>query len=284
MDTGETVAVVLMALVLARRDACSASLREKALFLVSQKQSPEAESILLDAIRNDPDARVRKRAVFWLGQVNTDRATRELESILGSASADEELRENAIMALMQQSGGRGAKTVRAVAEDASAPASLRAKAVFWLGQNQSAENATFLRDLVSRLATSRSEKDDEVAQRILFSLSQMRGAGNERWLMDIAADPKYSVEVRRKAVFSAGQGDVSAAELIALYDKVREQDVKAQVIWVLSMKDQPAATDKLIDIARHDPDVQMRKKAIFWLGQSNDPRVKQLLLDIINGR
>jgi TolA-binding protein len=270
--------------VLARRDACSASLREKALFLVSQKQSPETESILLDAIRNDPDARVRKRAVFWLGQVNTDRATRELESILGSASADEELRENAIMALMQQSGGRGAKTVRAVAEDASAPASLRAKAVFWLGQNQSAENATFLRDLFSRLATSRSEKDDEVAQRILFSLSQMRGAGNERWLMDIAADPKYSVEVRRKAVFSAGQGDVSAAELIALYDKVREQDVKAQVIWVLSMKDQPAATDKLIDIARHDPDVQMRKKAIFWLGQSNDPRVKQLLLDIINGR
>jgi len=28
----------------------------------------------------------------------------------------------------------------------------------------------------------------------------------------------------------------------------------------------------------------MRKKAIFWLGQSRDPRVKQLLLDIINGR
>jgi len=27
----------------------------------------------------------------------------------------------------------------------------------------------------------------------------------------------------------------------------------------------------------------MRKKAIFWLGQKNDPRVRQLLIDIIKG-
>jgi len=26
----------------------------------------------------------------------------------------------------------------------------------------------------------------------------------------------------------------------------------------------------------------MRKKAIFWLGQSNDPRAKDVLLEIIN--
>jgi len=36
-------------------------------------------------------------------------------------------------------------------------------------------------------------------------------------------------------------------------------------------------------IAKTDPDREMRKKAIFWLGQMNDPRVKQFLLDIING-
>ena len=36
-------------------------------------------------------------------------------------------------------------------------------------------------------------------------------------------------------------------------------------------------------IARRDPDRELRKKAIFWLGQSNDPRVRDFLLEIING-
>jgi HEAT repeat protein len=277
-------AMPILKQVLARRDACSASLREKALFLVSQKQTPETENILLDAIRNDPDEDVRKRAVFWLGQVNTDRAAQALEGMLASSSTSEELREQAVFALMQQNGDRGSRAVRAIAQDASAPTSLREKAVFWLGQKRSTENAAFLRDLFARLSASKSEKDDEVAQKILFSLSQMRGEGNERWLMDIAADAKYSTDVRKQAIFSAGQAGVSSADLIALYDRVRDNEVKGQLIWVLSSKNETAATDKLIEIARRDPDVQMRKKAIFWLGQSHDPRVKQLLLDIINGR
>jgi hypothetical protein len=39
--------------------------------------------------------------------------------------------------------------------------------------------------------------------------------------------------------------------------------------------------DKLLDIARRDPDAQMRKKALFWLGQSEDPRAAKALQDII---
>jgi len=277
-------AMPILKQVLARRDACSANLREKALFLVSQKRTPETENILLDAVRNDPDEDVRRKAVFWLGQVNTDRAASALESMLASNTTSEELREQAVFALMQQSGDRGSRAVRVIAQDASAPTGLREKAVFWLGQKRSPENAAFLRDLFSRLSATRSEKDDEVAQKILFSLSQMRGEGNDRWLMTIAADPKYSVEVRKQAIFSAGQAGVSSADLIGLYDKVSGDEVKGQLIWVLSSQNETAATDKLIEIAKHDPNVEMRKKAIFWLGQSRDPRVKQLLLDIINGR
>ena len=276
-------AMPILKQVLARRDACSANLRDKALFLVSQKRTPETENILLDVVRSDPDPDVKKKAIFWLGQVNTDRAASALESLLSSSSTSEELREQAVFSLMQQDGDRGSKAVRAVAVDESAPASLREKAVFWLGQKRSPENATFLRDLFARLSASKSAANDEVAQKILFSLSQMRGVGNDRWLMEIAADPKYSVGVRKQAIFSAGQAGVSTADLVGLYDKVRDPDVKGQLIWVLSSQNEAAATDKLIDIAKRDPDVQMRKKAIFWLGQSHDPRVKQLLLDIING-
>ena len=39
--------------------------------------------------------------------------------------------------------------------------------------------------------------------------------------------------------------------------------------------------DKLLEIARRDADPELRKKALFWLGQSNDPRAAKALQDII---
>jgi hypothetical protein len=160
---------------------------------------------------------------------------------------------------------------------------LRDKAVFWLGQHRSSANATYLRGLFNRLANAGGERNEEVLQKILFSLSQMRGEGNDRWLMEIAANPKYSVETRKQAVFGAGQIRVPTAELAALYDKLTDREVKGQLIWVMSDRRDPAAVDRLMEIAKHDKDPEMRRMAMFWLGQSRDPRVKQFLLDIING-
>jgi TolA-binding protein len=276
-------AMPILRQVLAKRDACSASLRAKAVFLVSQKRTPDTEDILLDVVRNDPSPGVRKKGVFWLGQVNSDRAAQALETLLTSNGTSEELREEAVFALMQQRTERGEAAVRAVAQDDQAPPSLREKAVFWLGQNRSAANANFLRGLFTRLASAKGERNETVAQKILFSLSQMRGEGNDRWLMEVAADPKYTVETRKQAIFSAGQIRVPTSELTALYGKLSDRELKGQLIWVLSDRHDTAAMDRLIEIAKHDPDPEMRKKAIFWLGQSHDPRVKQLLLDIING-
>jgi HEAT repeat protein len=221
--------------------------------------------------------------VFWLGQVNSDRAAQALEQLLTSSGTSEELRGEAVFALMQQRTERGEAAVRTVAQDDQAPASLREKAVFWIGQNRSAANASFLRGLFMRLASTRGDRNEAVAQKILFSLSQMRGEGNDRWLMEVAADPKYTVETRKQAIFSAGQIRVATSELAALYGKLSDRELKGQLIWVLSDRHDTAAMDRLIEIAKHDPDPEMRKKAIFWLGQSHDPRVKQLLIDIING-
>jgi TolA-binding protein len=277
-------AVPILKQVLAKRDACSAGLREKAVFLLSQKRTAETEDILLGVVKNDPSREVRKKAVFWLGQVNTDRAAAALEQMLASSTVDDEMREQAVFALMQQHSPRGQAAVRAIAQDPKAPDGVREKAVFWLGQQKSPENAAFLRGMFDKLASApEGSSAESLRQKILFSLSQMRGEGNDKWLMEVAANPKHSVETRKKAIFSAGQAGVTTADLVALYPKLTEPELKGQLIWVLSEKRDPAAFDRLMQIAKTDPDREMRKKAIFWLGQSNDPRVKDFLLEIING-
>jgi len=261
--------------VLARRDACSEVLRRKAVFLVAQHSTPETADILLGAARNDPDREVRRQAIFWLSQVHSARATSALDSILHSSSTDPELRERAIFALSQQNDDGALRTLREFAKS-DAPVDLRRKAVFWLGQgDRSAENATFLRSLYDSPAGAPLR--DEIIQ------AAANNDDSDAWLMDVARDPKQDVEQRKKALFWLGQQRrVAATEFATLYDRLTDREVKEHLIFVLSQRREKAAVDKLFDIARNDNDRELRGKAIFWLGQSDDPRVQQFLMEIIN--
>jgi HEAT repeat protein len=265
--------------VLQKRDECSVALREKAVFLLSQKQSSETEELLLDIIRNDPSRSVRAQAVFWLGQVRTERAAAALEEI-ATSSPDMELRSKAIHALHEHGSARAAALLRRLAESAQTPEHVREQAIFWLGQRRSQENAEFLRSLFAKIGNA--ESNDDVRKKILFSLSQMRGFGNARWLLDIGVDESNSADLRGHALWTAGQAGIAGSELVTVYDRLSDPDVKEKLIWVMSESRDRVATDKLIEIAQKDPDREMRKKALFWLGQKNDPRVRQILLDILN--
>ncbi|HET8712814.1 MAG TPA: HEAT repeat domain-containing protein [Gemmatimonadales bacterium] len=270
-------AVPLLKTVLARRDDGSACLRRKAVFLVSQKRSDETSRILLDAVRNDPDKEVREQAVFWLSQVPGEETVTALDSILQDPKADQEIQEKAIFALSQHRSQRAATILCTYSGRRDRPSELREKSIFWLGQRRSAENQQCLRDLYRNLDT------DELKEKVIFSLSQMGGADNYRWLMDIALNQRENIELRKKALFWAGQGrSVDIADLVRLYDSMADREMKEQLIFVYSQRREDAALEKLFQIGKNDPDRELRKKAIFWVGQSRSPKAAQYLQDLIN--
>lgn len=268
-------AVPILKRVLARRDPCSAELRRKAVFILSQKRTEGTEDILLDLVRNDPDPEVREQAVFWLSQVGTERAVSALDSILRS-SPDPELQKKALFALSQIHGPRAGQILRDYAQRSDAPGEVREQAIFWLGQQHSDENAAFLRDLYARLT------DEDLKDKVIFSISQMHSDENARWMLDLALNEREPVEMRKKALFWAGQTGADIGGLVALYGRTTNEEMKDQLIFVYSQRHEPEAVTKLIDIALHESDQDLRKKAVFWLGQSHDPRARQALLDIIN--
>ena len=272
MDTERAMPILKQ--VLARRDACSVALRRKAVFLVSQKKTPETANILMTAARSDPDQEVREQAVFWLSQVPG--STGLLEEIL-KGNGDQNIKEKALFSLSQQNEPRAQQILRDFAGRESENSDLREEAIFQLGQRRSTENTEFLRSLYTRLT------NEDLKDKIMFSLSQQRDAGNEQWIMNIALNPKEDIELRKKALFLAGQSGVAISELSKLYDRMNDTEMKDQIIFVLSQRQHdPAAMDKMFDIAKNEKDPELRKKAIFWLGQSRDPRVQQFLLDLIN--
>ena len=260
--------------VLARRDPGSTCLRRKAVFLIAQESVAGTEDILLETARNDPDHEVREQAVFWLSQVGTDRAVSALDSILRT-SKDQALQEKAVFALSQHDSPRANQALRAYAERPDLPVDLREKTIFWIGQSGGAENEAFLRELYGRL------KEESLREKVLFSVSQAGGQENARWLLGIAKDGRQPLELRKRALFWAGQSDASLTDLTALYAGMPDREMREQLIFVYSQRDEPAAVDKLLDIAKREPDVELRKKALFWLGQSDDPRAAKALQDII---
>jgi hypothetical protein len=109
----------------------------------------------------------------------------------------------------------------------------------------------------------------------------MGGEENGRWLLGVARDASQSMEMRKQALFWAGQAGVSITELTRLYGSVTDREMREQLIFVYSQRDEPAALDKLIEIAKRDSSPDLRKRALFWLGQSEDGRAVEALQEII---
>jgi HEAT repeat protein len=268
-------AVPILRKVLEKRDEGSVELRRKAVFILSQQDTDETAQIMLDVVRNDPDREVRAQAVFWLSQVPTEEAVIALDSVL-LHSTDREVQEKAVFALSQHGSDRAAQALRNYVERDDVPEALKEKAIFWIGQHHDSENREFLRELYGRLRSA------ELRERVIFAISQGGTEADSRWLMDRALDPEESLEMRKKALFWAGQShEVSTADLVRLYDTMDDLDMKNQLIFVFSQRHEPEVIDKLMDIARNEPDPDLRKKAVFWLGQSGDPRVADFLLELI---
>lgn len=266
-------ALPLLERIMERRGQCDHVLRRKATFLIAQKHSARAADILIKAIREDPDEEVRKQAVFWLSQTRDPRVAGVLRDLVRNGSR--ELQKNAVFSLSQL-GGEGSGALRELAGSDDTPEEIRGEAIFWLGQNNNRQHGEFLRELFKRV------RSQELKDKIIFALAQQRGTGSDQWLLDIAVDAGESVDVRKSALFWAGQNSsVSMERLAALYDRSNDSEIREQLIFVFSQRRERAAVDKLMTIARSDRDREMRKKAIFWLGQSRDPRVLDFLAELI---
>ena len=58
--------------------------------------------------------------------------------------------------------------------------------------------------------------------------------------------------------------------------------MKQHILFTLTQVDSEAAFDKMLEIARSEEDPELREHAIFWIGQSGDPRAQDVLLEILD--
>ena len=67
-------------------------------------------------------------------------------------------------------------------------------------------------------------------------------------------------------------GEKAARAISDAIENDPETAVKKQAVFALSQLPKEESVPKLITVARKNRNKEVRKDAMFWLGQSNDPR------------
>jgi HEAT repeat protein len=137
------------------------------------------------------------------------------------------------------------------------------------------------------------------AARLLIGLAASAGGAGEHavfpatladsvivWpeLLRLARDTSVPAGTRRSAVFWLGQaaGDAATRGLADLVDDGGvDRSVQEHAVFALSQRPADEGVPALIRIARTHRDPEVRKKALFWLGQSGDPRALALFEEIL---
>ena len=101
-----------------------------------------------------------------------------------------------------------------------------------------------------------------------------------RQLLAVAADPRAPLRDRKIAIVHAGWGFAPVEEMVALYDRLDDRELRERLLFGLVARPEDAAVDTLARVARDDPEPSLRRTALYWLRNSRHPRAAALAAEI----
>ena len=207
------------------------------------------------------------------------------ESISGTFSSDidtSNCEPGPVRVVMEIANGRVTSL-----RDYAGPVPALASGTTELGQVSADEGSKFLLSLV--------ENDDvgRVANRAVFPA--MLGRDVVAWptLLRIAKSSDATRRGSRKHDVIFWLGRYAAAKLAGSDDPFAsrepsedndEEDVKAHAVFALSQLRNGGGVEPLIEVARTNKDQRVRARAMFWLGESGDPRALDLFEQVLTGK
>jgi len=201
--------------------------------------------------------------------------TPDLVRIARSQDAKHELRGRAVFYIATYDDPAATRTLRQLAAQDDLDDDVRGAAIIALGrEDMTDDDVNWLRNLYPGVS-------EKLRDNVFLAVSQSDGPTASRWLASVVTDARQSEHTREQAMFWLGQGRGPTADLVRLYDKLDDPSLRNHYTFVLSQRRDGEALDKLIDVAQHDRDKSVRRQALFWLGQSKDPRAVAFIRDLV---
>jgi HEAT repeat protein len=189
-------------------------IRERAVFILSQKDHPDVLPLMIDLATKDPDKKIKETAIFWLGQRKGKESTDALIKIYDQTT------------------------------------------------------------------------DSRLKQRLIHALSQNRSKKAKDKLLEIIKKEKNRKAREMAIFFLAQQRDKEALNLLSdIYFQTDDLNLKKIVIHAISQyihgELSHQAVNKMIEMARKEKDMELKKQLTFWLGQSKNEEAMKFLKEIL---
>ena len=171
---------------------------------------------------------------------------------------------------------RQVERVRTYSEDCALDAGGRT--VHWLQNVAPADSVA----LLSSLIDSESERKSRVTNAALAAISQHAEPSSVATIERLArAHP--AAGARGEALFWLAQmaGEKVAGIITGAIDNDPDTEVKRRAVFALSQLPKNEGVPLMIDVARKNKNPAVRKQAMFWLGQSKDPRAIEFFAEIL---
>ena len=250
-------------------------LRKPMLFLTSLHASPRVVPFLVKIAENDRERELQKKAPFWLGQIPSNESFVALEGLFARAK-ERKLKQDIVFAISQHRSEKVTAKLTEIARN-DGDEKVREKAIFWLGQSDNPQNLRVLQQLFGETQSTFLQK------KVIFSISQHRSPEAPAFLIEIA-EGSATREVRKQAIFWLGQiaGKKTLQTLRGIVDDDSDAEIQSHAVFALTQhRDKQEVAKILIDIARSHRSPKVRKKAIFWLSQTDDEQALTFFKEVL---
>lgn len=139
------------------------------------------------------------------------------------------------------------------------------------------EAATWLGQLVSSGST-------RVAGEAVFPLVLADAPDPWPLLLQVARDEERPRALRTDALFWLGNGVIEHLQLDERAAETADDEMRSQAIFVLSQRPRTESVPQLVEIAKTNKHASARRAAIFWLGQTGDPRAADTFAELLGSR
>lgn len=240
----------------------SLRLKDRALFVLSQSESPRAREILIRTAKGAASPDLQMRAIKYLG-LSGDRQSVAALGEVYAASTDVSVRRAILRAFMSADD---TAPVLAAAKSEKSP-ELRLEAIRQLGAMEAADEL---------LQLYRVETAPELKEEILQSL----GVAEATQPLGEIAKSEADLRLRRAAIQALGivDGKESGALLQSLYGTQKDAESKKAVLEALFVQDNARA---LIEIARSEKDPALRREAVEKLSLMDSRESQEYMLEIL---
>jgi hypothetical protein len=240
----------------------SPRVKERALFVLAQSNSPQARQILTGIAKGGGNPDLQLHAIRYLGMARSQ-ANSQLLSDIYSASNDVDIKRQILRAFMM-SGDRA--RVLAAATSEKTPA-LRAEAIRQLGMMGAQDEVWQL---------YQKETDPDVKSQIVQSVFM---SGNSARLIEIATN-EPNMELRRRAIQHLGMmgSQRTSDTLNTLYAKQTSVEVKEAIIDALFIQQN---AESLVALARKESDRNLKRRMVEKLALMKSPAARDYMLELL---